>query len=199
MSVPDLRIHGSRGRLSLVALIASVVASFSAPASSQVYVNGQAEGITIKARPVQRTYAQVYSTESRARLITKQSVMDNGGTIPPAQSAVYVQEYYGQPVVTSFQASPASGEFRLDPYASKRYLNKHYYDGYRSSNRYYSPWYGSYAYQYAPGFYYYWRPSFSRYGYHYRPHSSYCGPRSHRGGSYLRFSSSSGFNFRLRF
>lgn len=199
------------GRSLAVACVLTAVGA--SVASGQVVVDGREHGVTIQARPVQRTYAQVYSAPNRARLITKASVMDNGGTIPPVQNSAYVQPNYGQVEVVAGRAMGGSDEFRLDPYANRRYLNYSYYD-----NVYYGNWYGGrygyysnwYSYQYYPGFYYYWRPSFSNYSFNYRRGGYSCGPRyyggSHysrgsrySGGSSIRFNSSCGLSVHLRF
>lgn len=176
--------------------------SLAAIAHGQVYVDGQHTGVVIQAQPVQRTYSQVYSASNHARLITKQSVMNNGGTIDGAQTAVYLQPGYAQPQSVTPQPQAASGEFRLNRYANARYLNYNYRGYSYYSNR---GWYGgTYWYEYSPGFYYYWRPSYRQYAFPYR---SYYGHSFHGysgyGSSHYRGSSfhlsSHGLGLRVRF
>ena len=205
--------HGHRGNpsplrhLMLAACAAPLCLAAIAP--GQVYVDGQSTGVVLQAQPVPRTYSQVYSAASRARLVTKQSVMNNGGTIAGAQAAIYLQPGYPQPQSVMRQPQAEYEEFRLNGYASRRYLNDNYRDYSYYSNR---GWYGgSYWYEYAPGFYYAWWPSYGRfvfpyrvykgyssYGYGYSYHGySVCRP-FHYGGSSFRLSSH-GLGIRVRF
>lgn len=193
-----IRAHSPR--LILAAGVALV--SLATFAQGQVYVDGQHTGVVIQAQPVQRTYSQVYSATNHARLVTKQNVMNNGGTIDGAQSAVYLQPGDIQRESSIRQPRAASEEFRLNRYANQRYLNYNYREYSYYSNR---GWYGgTYWYQYSPGFFYYWRPSYGQYSFPYR--SSYghsgrgysgCGS-SHYGGSSLHLSSH-GLGLRVRF
>ena len=171
-------------------------------AHGQVYVDGQDRGVVIQAQPVHRTYSQVYSPSNRARLITRQSVINNGGTIDGAQTAVYLQPGYVQPRSANRQPQADSDEFRLNRYAGRRYLNYNYRDYSYYSNR--GRYGGSYWYEYSPGFYYAWRPSYGRYSFPYRSsygHSyhGYSGyGSSHYGGSSFHLSSH-GLGLRVRF
>lgn len=165
-------------------------------ASAQVIVDGQSAGTVLHGRPVQRTYAQVYPPQNRARLITKQSVMDAGGTMPAVQYARYVQEPLAPP--PGAYTSPPPGmisveEFRVDPYSTRRYRNTYYYSPtYWSGWHYYGPyyWYGSYGWSFRP----------SQYRFNYcKPVPRHCGSSSWRGGSFLRYSSSCGLSLRINF
>jgi len=181
---------------------AAALLSLASIAHGQVYVDGQHREVVIQAQPVQRTYSQVYSASNHARLVTKQSVMNNGGTIDGAQSAVYLQPGYVQPESVTRPPQHNSEGFRLNAYANRRYLNNNYRDYFYYSNR---GWYGgSYLYEYSPGFYYAWWPSYQRYSFPYRSyygHSyrGYSGGRSsHHGGSSFHLSSH-GLGIRVRF
>lgn len=165
-------------------------------ASAQIIVDGREGGTVIHGRPVQRTYAQVYPPQNRARLITRQSVMDAGGTIPPVQYAQYVQEPLTPP--PGAYTSPRPGtitveEFHVDPYSSRRYSNSYYSSPVDWSGwRYYGPyyWYGYYGWSF--------RPSLYRFNYC-NPVPRHCGSSSWRGGSFLRYSSSCGLSLRINF
>lgn len=194
-----------------------LAASLASVAVGQVVVDGRDQGVTIQARPVQRTYSQVYSQPNRARLITRQGVVSSASTLAPVQTAAYIQPGYVRTEVISGGQPSGEVDLRLDPYAHRRHLNYSYYENMYYARRYrpgygYGAWYG---YEYYPGFYYYWRPSFSNYAFCYRPsyscgsryyggyggghYGGYRGSHSYYGGSYIRFNSSCGLSVRLRF
>jgi len=191
--------HNSQSRFGIapqafaVAATCFALLALASPASAQIIVDGQNTGTVIQGRPVQRTYAQAYPPQNRARLITRQSVIANGGSIPPvqyAQYAPYVQQPLTPPPGAYTSPGPATitvEEFRVDPYSSRRYRNSYYPAySYELGGRYHYPYYyGGYNYSFRPSLYRfnYCRPTFGH---------------SHRG-SFFRFSSSCGASFRFNF
>jgi len=186
-------------RNSLAAAGAALTLLTLAPAApAQIIVDGRETVTVIQGRPVQRTYAQVYPPQNRARLITKQSVLAAGGTIPPVEYARFVQ-YEQQPLTPppgSYTSPPPTitvEDFRVDPWSQRRYRNMYYprYSYQLGGRWWYAPyWYGYYGWSF--------RPSLYRFSYC-RPTYRYCGSSSWHGGSFLRYSSSCGLSLRVRF
>ncbi len=193
-----MKTRTNRMRLAAVGLAALVAATLAPAAWAQIIVDGQETVTVIQGRPVQRTYAQVYPPQNRARLVTRQSVLAAGGSIPPVESARYVQ-YGPQPLTPppgSYTSPPPTitvEEFRIDPWSQRRYRNTYYprYSYQLGGRSWYSPWYWGY---YGWSF----RPSLYRFNYC-TPSYRSCGSSSWYGGSFLRYSSSCGLSLRIRF